>query len=72
MDADGLTGDGVRHGDSGESWRGIDVTAKGRHWAIPTEVVEQYKLAPGATSQQKLDALDAAGAIHWPKKASKK
>jgi site-specific DNA-methyltransferase (adenine-specific) len=33
MDADGLTGDGVRHGDSGESWRGIDVTAKGRHWA---------------------------------------
>lgn len=63
-----LTGDGVRHGDSGEPWRGINVTAKGRHWAIPTEAVEQYKLAPNATSQQKLDALDAASAIHWPKR----
>lgn len=65
-----LTGDGVRHGDSGEPWRGINVTAKGRHWAIPTEAVEQYKLARNATSQQKLDALDAAGAIHWPKRES--
>jgi site-specific DNA-methyltransferase (adenine-specific) len=63
-----LTGDGVRHGDSGEPWRGIDVTAKGRHWAIPVEAVEQYRLPPDATSQQKLDALDEAGAVHWPKK----
>jgi DNA modification methylase len=63
-----LTGDGIRHGDSGEPWRGINVTVKGRHWAVPIEAVEQYKLAPSATSQQKLDALDAAGAIHWPKK----
>ena len=63
-----LTGDGIRNGESGEPWRGIDVTAKGRHWAVPTEAVEQYKLPADATSQQKLDALDAAGAIHWPKK----
>jgi DNA modification methylase len=63
-----LTGDGVRNGESGEPWRGIDVTAKGRHWAIPTEAVEQYKLPAGATSQQKLETLDKAGAIHWPKK----
>jgi len=63
-----LTGDGVRNGDSGEPWRGIDVTAKGRHWAIPTEEMLQYQLPAGATSQEKLDALDAAGAIHWPKK----
>jgi len=75
VDADGrrwmrmdLTGDGIRHGDSGEPWRGINVKAKGRHWAIPVEAVEQYKLPVDATSQQKLDALDAAGAIHWPKK----
>ena len=63
-----LTGDGVRNGDSGEPWRGIDVTAKGRHWAIPTEEMLQYRLPADATSQEKLDALDAAGAIHWPKK----
>ena len=74
-DADGrrwmrmdLTGDGIRHGESGDPWRGIDVTAKGRHWAIPVEAVEEYKLPADATSQQKLEALDKAGAIHWPKK----
>ncbi len=49
-----LTGAGVRNGDTGLPWRGIDVTAKGRHWAyVPAT----------------LDALDAAGKIHWPKKA---
>jgi site-specific DNA-methyltransferase (adenine-specific) len=63
-----LTGDGIRGGDSGEPWRGVDVTAKGRHWAIPLEAVEQYNLPSNASSQEKLDALDAAGAIHWPKK----
>jgi SAM-dependent methyltransferase len=63
-----LTADGVRHGNSGEPWHGIDVTEKGRHWAIPTEAVDQYKLPPDASSQDKLDALDAAHAIHWPKK----
>jgi len=38
QDADGrrwkrmdLTGAGVRHGETGEDWRGINVTAKGRH-----------------------------------------
>ena len=63
-----LTGDGIRNGDSGEPWRGIDVSAKGRHWAIPLEEMLQYRLPPDATSQEKLDALDASGAIHWPKK----
>ena len=62
-----LTGDGIRHGESGEPWRGIDVTAKGRHWAIPRDAVETYGVK-GETSQEKLEALDAAGAIHWPKK----
>jgi DNA modification methylase len=63
-----LTGDGIRHGDSGEPWRDINVTAKGRHWAVPLEAMEQYSLPDDATSQQKLDVLDKAGAIHWPKK----
>jgi adenine specific DNA methylase Mod len=48
-----LTGAGVRHGETGQPWRGIDVTAKGRHWAYVPETLEE---------------LDAAGKIHWPKK----
>jgi len=48
-----LTGAGIRHGETGLAWRGIDVTAKGRHWGVPPA---------------RLDALDAAGRIHWPAK----
>jgi site-specific DNA-methyltransferase (adenine-specific) len=50
-----ITGAGIRHGETGLVWRGIDVTAKGRHWAYPPS--ELYK-------------LDAQGKIHWPAKAS--
>lgn len=46
-DADGrqwrrsdLTGAGTRNGETGKPWRGIDVTAKGRHWAYPPDVLE--------------------------------
>ncbi len=63
-----LTGDGVRKGESGETWRGVNVTKKGRHWAIPTEAVSEYSLSENASSKAKLDALDAARAIHWPAK----
>jgi DNA modification methylase len=49
-----LTGAGVRNGATGEVWRGIDVTAKGRHWAYPPEALEE---------------LDRSGRIHWPNKA---
>jgi site-specific DNA-methyltransferase (adenine-specific) len=59
-DADGrrwkrmdLTGAGTRNGETGQIWRGIDVTAKGRHWAYPPS---------------KLEELDAAGRLHWPAK----
>lgn len=48
-----LTGAGVRRGATGQVWRGIDVTAKGRHWAWPPST---------------LDKMDAAGRIHWPDK----
>jgi DNA modification methylase len=47
-----LTGAGIRHGETGETWRGINITAKGRHWAYPPSVLEK---------------LDAAGKVHWPK-----
>jgi adenine specific DNA methylase Mod len=60
IDADGrrwrrsdLTGAGIRHGETGKKWRGIDVTAKGRHWAYPPDELER---------------MDEAGKIHWPKK----
>jgi DNA modification methylase len=49
-----LTGSGIRNGETGQPWRGIDVTKKGRHWGVPPAV---------------LDQLDAAGKVHWPKKA---
>ena len=45
------TGAGISHGVTGQPWRGIDPTAKGRHWARTPE---------------ELDKLDAAGLIHWP------
>lgn len=48
-----LTAAGVRHGETGQPWRGIDVTAKGRHWFVPPAELEE---------------LDAAGKIHWPQK----
>ncbi|MDP9359608.1 MAG: site-specific DNA-methyltransferase [Chloroflexota bacterium] len=58
VDADGrrwkrtdLTGAGTRNGPSGSPWRGIDVRAKGRHWAYPPD---------------DLDRLDREGKIHWP------
>ena len=48
-----LTGAGTRNGETGQPWRGIDVTSKGRHWAyVPSD----------------LDVLDAAGKVHWPTK----
>jgi len=48
------TGAGVSRGVTGQPWRGIDPTAKGRHWArTPAE----------------LEKLDAAGGIYWPEKA---
>lgn len=62
-----LTGSGVRHGDSGKPWRGINPTKVGRHWAIPGRIMTLLKLE-GATVQDKLDALDAAGRIFWPDK----
>jgi len=48
-----LTGAGVSKGVSGKKWRGIDVTAKGRHWMF---------------KPKELDRLDAKGKLHWPKK----
>jgi site-specific DNA-methyltransferase (adenine-specific) len=48
-----ITGAGTRNGETGQVWRGIDVTAKGRHWAYPPSELER---------------LDKAKRIHWPEK----
>ncbi len=48
-----LTAAGVRHGDSGKPWKGIDVTSKGVHWKFRV---------------QKLDELEKIGRIYFPKK----
>lgn len=48
-----LTGAGTRNGETGQPWRGIDITAKGRHWAYPPS---------------RLEELDAVGRVHWPVK----
>ena len=63
-----LTGAGVRHGDSGEPWRGVNPTEVGRHWAVPRAVVTEMlpNDADGLTSQEKLELLDKAGFVYWP------
>lgn len=68
-----LTGSNTRNGESGKPWKGIDPTAKGRHWAIPGKLWEDSGLdATGLTQHQKLDALYDAGFIKiqeghaWP------
>lgn len=47
------TGAGVRHGETGKPWRGIDPSAKGRHWARPPDVMEE---------------LARQGKIHFPER----
>jgi site-specific DNA-methyltransferase (adenine-specific) len=48
-----ITGSGVRHGETGKPWRGIDPTPKGRHWMRPPS---------------ELDELDQLGKVYWPGK----
>lgn len=65
-----LTGAGTRTGESGQSWRAVNPTDAGRHWAVPNKVlVERFgSKCKQWTVQQKLDALDEQGLIHWPPK----
>lgn len=48
-----LTGAGVRHGETGKPWRGIDPTKKRRHWMRPPAELEE---------------MDRVGLIYWPQK----
>lgn len=69
-----LTGPGVRHGDSGKPWRKYDPTSSGRHWQPATYIYEKYRKLTGDDLAnypliERLEKLDAAGLIHWAKKA---
>lgn len=57
-----ITGSGTRSGESGQPWRGIDITARGRHWAIPKSLTSELGLE-GISQHQKLDALADKGEI---------
>jgi site-specific DNA-methyltransferase (adenine-specific) len=50
-----ITGAGTRKGETGQVWRSVDVTKRGRHWMFPPS---------------ELDKLDAEGRIYWPSKGS--
>lgn len=49
-----ITGAGIRNGETGKVWRGINIAAKGRHWFVPPV---------------QLDKLDSQGLIYWPQKS---
>jgi len=68
-----LTGSGTRGGESGRPWMGVDPTAKGRHWAIPGQIVEHAgEDFSGLSQHQKLDRLLELGLVKitpgqaWP------
>ncbi|MGW7075973.1 DNA methyltransferase [Streptomyces sp. NPDC054866] len=68
-----LTGSGRRGGLSGQPWRGIDPTAKGRHWAIPRALLDEIDEDLSQLNQhEKLDRLYELGLIRiepgaaWP------
>ena len=70
-----LTGPGVRQGDSGLPWRGVDPTEQGRHWEVPPDRMlhEDFQHPDGYAQmsiQERLDVLDGAGLIYWPSKGN--
>ncbi len=64
-----LTGAGIRTGDSGKPWKGVNPTDSGRHWALPLRALQaaypSTELARLST-QEKLDLLEEAGLVYWP------
>lgn len=68
-----LTGSGLRGGESGKPWRGIDPSAKGRHWAIPGALLDEVpEDLSGLGQHEKMDRLFDLGLIKlvpgqaWP------
>ena len=75
---DNLTAPGSSDGESGRPWRGVDPSARERHWLTPTkggmnEFIIENDLIPGwpdeySSVHARLDALDEADLIFWPSK----
>ncbi len=68
-----LTGAGVRYGDSGSPWLGVNPTDIGRHWAVPISSLQRVFPDIDLTNlstQEKLDLLNQAGLIYWPGRGS--
>jgi len=66
-----LTGAGIRKGNSGKPWRGIDPTTVSRHWAVPNKIVQGLigkRDINQLSVQKKLDILDTNRLIYWPPK----
>jgi len=67
-----LTGPGVRRGDSGQSWKGIDPSKVGRHWQPASYLYQKYKELTGDDLSQwplleRLGKLEKVGLIQWSK-----
>ena len=70
-----LTQSGPRSGESGMTWRGISMQERNKHWITPTgkglgdwivdNVIPDFREIEGTLAR--LDALDRAGLICWPK-----
>lgn len=66
-----LTAQGIRHGESGQSWQGVDPSERGRHWSTPgrqswPEQIQPPENYESLSVHEKLDVLEAKGLIHWP------
>ena len=72
---DNLTGPGPRDGDTGQPWRNIDPSERGRHWELPPDraLPEWFVFPEGYASmlaRQRLDVLDKQHMIHWPSRGT--
>jgi site-specific DNA-methyltransferase (adenine-specific) len=66
-----LTGQGIRNGESGQPWKGVNPTNASRHWALPTEKnLPSWFKCPNnffeMSVQERLDTLESSGLIYWP------
>lgn len=66
-----IHGSGIRHGESGKPWRSYDPSANGRHWAIPSDLVEALGVDPDLPPLEKLDALADLNVVDFPPGGSK-
>ncbi len=65
-----LTGAGIRHGESGDTWKKYNPTSVGRHWAVPGKIVIELGIDENLSVQEKLNKLDEAGFIDYPPEGS--